>query len=97
MLKKHEKNVELTYKEKNFIKNVLSQQQVKLVLTLDLRGKLFREVSGFQQARCAPLPPPGEKYVIGHHSRGWIGCLRDANENIWISNFLTNRRLVTTS
>ena len=38
-----------------------------------------------------------KKYVIGHHSGGWIGCLRDESENIWLCHFLTNTRLVTTS
>lgn len=41
-----------------------------LALTL-LRGFKFHQ---------APLIPPltpllGKKYVIGHHSKGWIGCL----------------------
>ena len=63
---------------------------------LTLGGTVQRGVR-FHLPRWASLPPSGEKYVIGHHSRGWIGCLRDVNENIWLCHFLTNRRLVTTS
>lgn len=58
-----------------------------------LRGGVERGF-GFHQA-CWALPAPrGEKYVIGHHNRGWKGCLTYGNENICLFGFLKTRDLL---